>query len=154
MAWFKEEEISNTSIMSDQEGFINIKEVDENGLTINVIEEVAHIHKEVVERGTVRISKKVHEANETIKTSLNNEEVQVEKIPVNKYVDSYPEVRYEGETMIVPVIKEVAVVEKKLLLVEEVHIIRRTITSQEEQILPLRHEEIIVERFNNDNPKI
>lgn len=140
--------------MSDQEEFINTTEVDEKGLTINVIKEEVHVHKEIVEKGTVRITKKVHETNETIKTSVNNEDVQVEKIPVNKYVDSYPEVRYEGETMIVPVVKEVAVIEKKLLLVEEVHIIRRTITSQEEQILPLRHEEIIVERFNNDNTKI
>lgn len=140
--------------MSDQEEFLNTNEVDENGLIINLIKEEVHVSKKLIEKDTVRISKKVHETEETVSTSLNNEEVQVEKVAINKYVDTYPEVRYEGETMIVPVVKEVVVVEKKLLLIEEVHIIRRTVTVQDEQILPLRHEEIIVERINNDNIKI
>jgi hypothetical protein len=43
-----------------------------------------------------------------------NEEVQIERIPFNKIVDKEPEaVRYEGDTMIIPVLKEIAVIEKK-----------------------------------------
>lgn len=54
---------------------------------------------------------------------LKDKGVHVEHKPINKYVDSnLAPVRYEGDTMIVSVLKEVVVVEKKTLLVEELHI--------------------------------
>ncbi len=140
--------------MLEQEDVTGNKETNDERVTINLVQEEIRVHKEVIEKDTVRIIKKVHATQETVNTSVQTEEVQVEKIAVNKYVDSYPEVRYEGNTMIVPVVKEVVVVEKKLLLIEEVYITRHTVTSQEEQTLPLRREEIIVERLNTNNTKI
>jgi len=77
--------------------------------------------------------------------SLRSEEVEVERVTINEYVDVIPQVRYEGNTTIVPVVKEVAVVEKKILLAEEIHITKKISTSEEERIIPLLKEEVIIE---------
>lgn len=78
--------------------------------------------------------------------TARSESVKIEKIPVNKYVEVAPQIRYEGDTMIFPVVQEVIVVEKRLLLVEEVHITKTTITNEGEKSMPLRREEVFVER--------
>ncbi|MDX5345618.1 MAG: YsnF/AvaK domain-containing protein, partial [Hymenobacteraceae bacterium] len=70
---------------------------------------------------------------------------------VNKYVDEAPPAtRYEGDTMIVPVLKEVLVVEKKLLLVEEVHIKKQQLQTEEKQQVTLRKEDVSVTHVSGD----
>jgi len=49
------------------------------------------------------------------------------------------------------VIKEVLVVEKKLLLVEEVHVTKRVVQKTKEHTIPLRKEEIEVERYTRNS---
>lgn len=119
-------------------------------VSLNVFEEQAQVDKKVIEKGTVRIVKKVNTEDETINVDLKTEEIKVERITVNKYVDAPPSVRYEGNTTIIPVIKEVAVVEKKLLLVEEIYITKTINITGEEKIIPLRKEEIIVETSRSE----
>jgi len=114
-------------------------------LTFNVIEEQAKIDKKLVEKGKVRVIKKVVTEDEKVKVDVKNEEVNVERVPVNKYADTPPQVRYEGETTIIPVIKEVAVVEKKILIVEEIRITKKTHIIEEERTIPLKKEKVTVE---------
>ena len=116
---------------------------------INVIQEQIKVHKEVVEKGKVHIEKKVHEAIETVQIPLASEEVVIQKIVIQKIVDTMPAIRYEGDTMIIPVVKEVAVVEKKLMLVEEVYVTKKTSSTTEEVTMPLRREEVNIERTNS-----
>lgn len=114
---------------------------------IPVIEEQLHIEKKVSKAGTVRILKQVTEHEQTVTIPLLDEEVQVERVAVNQFVDSPPPaLRYEGETLIIPIIKEVAVVEKRLMLVEELHIVKRQNQKQETRQVTLRKEEVTVER--------
>jgi uncharacterized protein (TIGR02271 family) len=108
---------------------------------IPVIEEQLHIEKKVSKTGTVRISKQVTEHEQTVNIPLLDEEIQVERVTVNQWVDSPPPaLRYEGETMIIPIVKEVAVVEKRLMLVEELHIVKRQNQKQETRQVTLRKE--------------
>ncbi len=118
---------------------------DSNPVSIKVFEEKATVDKQVVEKGAVRISKKVHQNDEPVNVSVRSEEVTVERVSMNKYVDVAPEVRYEGNTTIVSVIKEVAIVETKLMLVEEVRITKKVHTKDEMHNIPLRREEIIID---------
>ncbi len=113
---------------------------------IPVLEESIKIHKEFVETGKVIISKKVKEEEVNVSVPLMHEEVTVDKVEVNKYVDTAPEIRYEGETMIVPVVKEVLVVEKRLMLTEELHIRKNIVEKTEERIEKVRKEEVSVSR--------
>lgn len=114
---------------------------------VPVIEEVLDVERRQVETGRVRIRKHVHERTELIDQPLLRDEVTVTRVPINRVLDQPVGVRQEGDTMIIPVLKEVLVVEKRLMLVEEVHITRQTTEIQQPQEVTLRREEVVVERI-------
>lgn len=118
--------------------------------SLNVLHERVNIDKETVVSGKVVIHKNVHEENEMITVPVSHEEVEIKKVAINKYVDTSPEARYEGDTTIIPVIKEVLIVEKKLLLVEEVYVTKHVVTQTTEHTVPLRKEEVRVEHFTRN----
>ena len=113
---------------------------------IPVIEENIHIDKRVIDATKVQISKKVNTEEVTVNVPTVHEEVSVERVMVNQYVDTPPEVKQEGDTTIIPIVKEVLVVEKRLMLVEEVHVTRRRVETQVSQNEVLRKEEVFIER--------
>ncbi len=118
--------------------------------TIPVIEENIHLGKRVVETGRVRIVKTVNEEEALVEAALLQEEVQVERVPVNQYIETPPQVRYEGEVMIIPVIQEVVVIEKRLMLVEEIRVNKHQTERKVSETVILRKEEIHVERTQSD----
>jgi stress response protein YsnF len=118
--------------------------------TINVFEEQAQVGKKVEQTGKVRIEKKVDTIEEDLNIALKNEDVKVERVAVNRYVDEPPPVRYEGNTTIISVIKEVAVIEKRILVVEEVHISKNINITREEKTVPLRKEQVIVKTVRSE----
>lgn len=114
---------------------------------LSVMAERLQVGKEVVETGRVRVFKKVHESIETIDLPVLREEYDIERIPVNTYLAQPPEaMRYEGDTLIIPVLQEVVVTETRLLLVEEIRLTKRQVETRLHQEIPLRREEIVVER--------
>lgn len=115
-------------------------------VVIPVIMETAEVARRRLEKDRVKVTKKVYEREELVDEPTISEEVQIERVPVNRQVDQAPEVRYEGETMIIPVLEEVLVVEKRLVLKEEVHVTRRQKTNRDPQRVKLRSEEVKVER--------
>ena len=116
---------------------------------IPVIEEQIQVDKQVVETGKLIITKTIHEEAQQVDLSLLQEEFSVERVPVNQYVDTPPAIRVEGDTTIYPVLKEVLVIEKKLVLVEEVRITKRQELTHESQQIILRKEEITVEHITS-----
>lgn len=117
-------------------------------VVIPVLAETATITREVVETGRVRLTKTVEEQEEAVPLDLRHDEVQVERVALNQFLPEDappPETRYEGATMIVPVLREVLV--KRLLLVEELHITRQQFTTTEPQRVRLRQEHLAVERL-------
>ncbi|WP_041617139.1 DUF2382 domain-containing protein [Spirosoma linguale] len=119
-------------------------------VVIPVIEESLHVDKQLVETGKLRIVKRIHEEEQVIDLPLSREEFDVQHIAINEYVDMPPAVRYEGDTTVYPVLKEVLVIEKKLVLVEEVRVTRRLVTENEPQRVVLRKEEVSVERISDE----
>jgi len=97
--------------------------------------------------GGVRVQKLVREHQEVVEEPVLRESVEVERIVKNELIeDGTPiETRHEGDTIIVPVVEEVIVLQKRLMLKEEIRITKssqRTITAQP---VTLRREEVIVE---------
>lgn len=114
---------------------------------IPVIEERVIVDKKWVETGKVVISKTVAEDLTNLSISCEEEEVHVERVPWNIYVDTPPpSIRYEGDVMVVSVLKEVAVVEKKMMLVEELRVTRVKKEKIETQEIMLRKEEVTITR--------
>lgn len=124
-------------------------------LVLPVLQEELEVGTRVVETGRVRIQKLVHEREELVDPPLQREEVVVERVPVNRIVEGPVAVRSEGDTLIIPLLEEVLVVEKRLLLKEELHLTKRQVEVHSPQRVRLRREEAVIERIeredDNDN---
>ena len=117
---------------------------------IPLAQEVLEVGKRTVERSRVQLRKYVTERTETADMPLTQERVSVERVKVGRPVDEAAPVRYEGDTMIVPLFEEVLVVTKQLMLVEEVRITTQRSERRDPQQVTLRREEVNVERLGSD----
>jgi uncharacterized protein (TIGR02271 family) len=122
-------------------------------LVLPVIQEALDVDTRPVETGRVRLRKVVHEREERVDPPLWREEVMVERVPVNRVVEGPTPMRSEGDTLIIPLFEEVLVVEKRLLLKEEVHITQRRVDTRAPQRVTLRREEVVVERVSPEGPE-
>jgi uncharacterized protein (TIGR02271 family) len=114
---------------------------------IPVIEEKFRIDKEKVVTGNFRVSKTVHEEEVTENVPVTEENVSIKRIEINKYVDSAPPAsRQEGDCTIISVVKEVLVVEKKLMLMEEIHVTKQHKESSVPVKDTLRREEVKISK--------
>ena len=119
-----------------------------DNIVVPVVVEELDVRKRQVETGRVRLKKVVREHEEMVDEPLLREEVTVERAAINQIVNEPVPVRYEGDTMIVPVLEEILVVEKRLVLKEEIRITRQRVEQREPQRVTLRSEEVIVERVD------
>lgn len=113
-------------------------------MVVPVLMEKADIGKKVTGH-TVRISKKVKERLERIENTGFTEQVHMERVPVNAEVQVTPKIRTEGDTTIIPVFEEVLVIQKRVILREEVRV-RVEKIPHEPQEFTLRQEVVEIER--------
>jgi uncharacterized protein (TIGR02271 family) len=113
---------------------------------IPLVEERLSVGKREVETGRLRVRISVDEREETVPAELAYDDVEIERVPKNVALTELPSVRIEGNTTVIPVVEEEVVVEKRLILVEEIHIHRRTATVTEQVPVVLRSERAEVER--------
>jgi uncharacterized protein (TIGR02271 family) len=113
---------------------------------IPIVEERARIEKQVVPTGHVRITSRVEERLEMLRDELIVQTVAVERVAVNREVDTPPGIRSEGDVLIIPVIEQRLVVEKRWVVTEELHVRRREHTEAVEIPVELRSTRVTVER--------
>jgi uncharacterized protein (TIGR02271 family) len=134
--------------MNTKKDFSNeIREGDEvASRVIPVIEEYVKVDKLEVEVGRLNIRKKIKEQDEIITVPLFHDEFNIQHVEIGKQVDgALPEVRFEGDTIVIPVLREEVIIQKRLMLVEEVRITKHKIESNYEQQVTLRKEEVVIE---------
>lgn len=119
-------------------------------LHIPIIQEEAHVTKRAVETEHVRVQTSLAEKHVLVREDLRREQVEVTRIPVDREVAEAPPIRTEGDLTIVPVLEERLVVEKRLFLVEELHL-RRTVSNEAVELpATLRRTHVEVERTQLD----
>lgn len=118
----------------------------ETSRSLPVVEEELRVDKRQVETGRVEISRQVHEHVEHVDIPLLTEEFEVERIPRGEVVAAPPEIRQEGDTTIIPVLEEEVVLQKRLVLREEIRVTRRQTERRFATDVPLRRQEVKVER--------
>ncbi|HEX8214094.1 MAG TPA: DUF2382 domain-containing protein [Allosphingosinicella sp.] len=113
---------------------------------IPLVEERVSIAKRQVESERLHVRIAVHEREERVPVELAQDEVEVERVPRNVAISELPLVRHEGNTTIIPVVEEVVVLEKRMVLVEEIHVRRVTATTTEHVPVVIRSEEASIDR--------
>lgn len=138
--------MNSTDHLTDQTNLQSAEAQELSSPKIQLFEERLLVGVMQVETGLVQVQKKVISQDVNQDIELTRNEVQVERVPVNQYVEAAPATRYEGDTTIIPVVKEVLVVEKRLMLVEELHITQKQVISITTVNETLRKEEVEVSR--------
>ncbi|WP_425449979.1 YsnF/AvaK domain-containing protein [Virgifigura deserti] len=118
---------------------------------IPVVEERLAVRKRKVVTGKVRVTKRVREREMVVDEPLLRERVEVTRVPVGQWVDAPVPPWREGDTMIIPLLEEVIVVEKRLRVVEEVRITTHRSEFHDPKTVTLRSEEAVVEPLSSAN---
>jgi uncharacterized protein (TIGR02271 family) len=121
-------------------------------IVVPLVAEELQVGKRLVESGRVRLRTVVTERQETVDVALMREEIDVERIEIGTFVDQAPVVRREDGVLIIPLLEEVLVVEKRLRLTAEIRVQLRKTTVREPQQVTLRREEIAVDRVTTESP--
>ena len=98
--------------------------MSKDSTSIELLEERAEVRREEVERGGVRVTIRVEELTQALETSLTEETITVESEPADEVVDVAPEPIDDGTTLVIPVIEEFVVLQKKFRIRERLRITR------------------------------
>jgi len=129
-------------------GTAGMNEDEPDTHVIPIVEEESRIAKRPVVSGRVIVKTTVDTEERVLKEILSQETVEVERIAINRVVDVVPQIRTDGDVTIIPVFEERLVVEKQLVLVEEVRI-RRTASVENVKVpVTLRKERATVEHLD------
>ena len=126
---------------------------DEAGETVLPLlaEEVA-VTKRVVETGRVQVARITHEREQLIDELLAQQTAEIERVRIGQPVETMPAVREEGDTIVIPIVEEMLVVERRLFLKEEVRVRRVRSTERHRESVTLRHHEAVVTRLPVETP--
>ena len=112
---------------------------------IPVLREEMRVSKREVETGRVVVRKTVSERDEAVEMLLRRTDVSVERVPVGRVVTEAPASRQEGDVTIIPILEETLVLEKRLVLREELHIRKTTSERTAHEVVRLRTEHVDIE---------
>ena len=126
----------------------------EQQLQIPLVEEEVQVDTRVIELGHVTVQKKVDEFLDERAISLRHQQVEVERVPVDRIIDEVIEPYLDGDVYVVPVIEEEIVITRRLRLKEELRV-QRTVGHHEETVqVPFRRERVVVTEhwYDDDRP--
>ncbi len=118
---------------------------------VPVVEEELLVTKRRVVTGRVRVGKTVGERRQVVDEPLFRETVEVVHVPVDRVVETIPEIRQEGETIVIPVVEEELVVTRRIRLREEIRVTRIRTEEHRPEEVALRVERATVERIEGDD---
>jgi len=139
---------------SNRQGAVNAAPTnDARTIIVPVAREEVVVGSTTTEAERVRVRVGFRTRNERIQADAHLEDVEVERIPMEQVVAVPPAVRVEGDTTIIPVLEEVVVVEKRLILKEEIRVRRVRRTEPRAIQVALRAEHVEIERPDSNAGK-
>jgi uncharacterized protein (TIGR02271 family) len=96
----------------------------------------------------VRAARTTRTRDAVVELDLHHDRVVVERVAIGRLVDAVPPVRQEGDVTIMSVVEEIVVVERRLVLKEEVHMRRVRTTERHVETAVVRQQCLIVTRTN------
>jgi uncharacterized protein (TIGR02271 family) len=112
---------------------------------IELRQEDVEVQVKRVTTAKVRVASVTHTQDSFIEQPLATETVEVTRRPVGRFVPEVPSVRLEGDATIWPVFEERYVLEKRIFLVEEVHIRNiRDVRTHSEPVTSRKQDVVVV----------
>ncbi len=115
-------------------------------VVLPIIEENLVVGKRTIETGRVRVTTVVDELPTVVRETLVRGDIEIERTAIGREVASVPPVRDEGDSIVVPVVREEIVVTKRLILVEEVRLHRTATREEHVETVILRNQRAVIDR--------
>lgn len=119
-------------------------------LHLPIVEERLSVTREEVETDHVRVRTAVDTHEAVIEDTLRSDRLEVTRTPVERPVTEAPAPYQDGDTLVIPIVEERLVIEKRLFVVEEVRV--SAVAGQQATRIPvsLRRTRAIVEHDRPD----
>jgi len=127
------------------------KERQTKDLRIPLQVEDISVSRREIKKAKVQVALVTGTREQLIDEELTNIRVEIDRAPIDRTVEVVPPVRQEGDITIIPVVEEVVVVERRLVLKEEVRVRRVSTKEQHQQTVVLRQQEAVVTREEPDS---
>ena len=115
-----------------------------------LVEETLLVGKRRVETGRVRVSVNTETEERVVRETLRSERAEMERVPIGRELaagEPAPAMRQEPDgTVVVPVLEEILVVERRLVLKEEIRMRLVAVDETVEQPVTVRRQRASVER--------
>lgn len=116
--------------------------IGDDGASIPVIAQQVTVDVRPAPAKTLRARRRVVREQRVVEVPVWQERIDVEHVPINQFVDQAPVPHYEGDTLVIPCIEEVPIVEVRLRIrevlrvrvVREQHVHRETVTLQRHEV--------------------
>jgi stress response protein YsnF len=114
------------------------------------VEEISVSRREI-KKANVQVALVTGTREQLIDEELTHVRVEIERVPIDRTVEVMPLTRQEGDITIIPVVEEIVVVERRLVLKEEVRVRRVSTKEQHQETVVLRQQEAVVTREEPDS---
>ena len=120
-------------------------------LHIPVHVEEIFVSRREIEKANVQVALVTETREQLLDEELTHVRVEIERVPIGRTIEVVPPIRQEGDITIIPVVEEVVVVERRLVLKEEVRVRRVSTKEQHQETLVLRQQEAVITREEPDS---
>jgi stress response protein YsnF len=114
------------------------------------VEEISVSRRET-KKANVQVALVTGTREQLIDEEMTHVRVEIERVPIDRTVEVAPPTRQEGDITIIPVVEEIVVVERRLILKEEVRVRRVSTKEQHQETVVLRQQEALVTREEPDS---
>jgi stress response protein YsnF len=114
------------------------------------VEEISVSRRET-KKANVQVALVTGTREQLIDEEMTHVRVEIERVPIDRTVEVAPPTRQEGDITIIPVVEEIVVVERRLILKEEVRVRRVSTKEQHQETVVLRQQEALVTREESDS---
>lgn len=119
---------------------------------IPLIEERLRVERSVQATGRVRVAVSTTTEERVVEEVLRRRAVEIIRTPIDRVVEAPPPVREEGDSLVIPVVEEVLVVERRLVLREELRLRLPLSERRETATIALRRQTATIERLPIEFP--
>jgi uncharacterized protein (TIGR02271 family) len=120
-------------------------------LRIPLHAEEVSVSRREIKMANVQIALVTGTREQPIDEELTHVRVEIERVPIGRTVEVAPPIRHEEDITIIPVVEEVVVVERRLVLKEEIRVWRVSTKERHQETVVLRQQEAVVTRERPDS---
>lgn len=119
----------------------------EHDKIVRLHSEELEITRERIAGDTVRVRTVTSQHDRLVEEQLVHERIEIVRVPIGRVVETVPDVRQDGDVTILPVVEEEIVVQRRLILKEEVHLRRVSVAEMHRETIVLREQDAVITRI-------